>query len=307
MKKFFRYMLLGAGVVVALLVAAIVGLYFIGRYAGSGPRAACSTSEDFVVTRSKLKSALEDGSIDEQVIEREDAFIQKALDLCASGEKDKSRTLLIGVLMDAAFQSDAVYARKVNGAARTGNDSGKRKVGSPQGDPDDPKRNPHPIKRYELIATAHAPGSWDSVTGTLTYVVNPDCVPEGFHSRGWLVPNVAYRFEMKPVGHDTWKGYFYRDTFQGDNYFGLGECRWDAAHVTAEFAVHGTTFPEVALLYFDKDASFDPKQDYFLKSVFSEKAHEGGQAMSFSHYNSDTSTYPERYFTISASVKPASL
>jgi hypothetical protein len=33
------------------------------------------------------------------------------------------------------------------------------------GDPKNPKKNPHPIKRYEVTATTDAPGPWDAVKG----------------------------------------------------------------------------------------------------------------------------------------------
>ena len=297
---------MGAGVVVALFVASIVGLYFIGEHSIADQRAICSGSENFVATRSKLKMMQDDGSIDGPVVEREDAVIQKALDLCALGEKGKSGALLMSALMDAALQSDEVYARKINGASSTEENLSVHKIGSPQGDPSHPKENPFPVKRYELIAQTKAPGRWDSVTGKLTFVVNSECVPKGFHSRGWLVPNVAYTFEMKRYDENTWKGYFFRDVLQDENYFGLGVCHWDAAHVTASFVVNGIAFNELALLYFDGDATHDVRKDYFLKSSFLQVHPESGEAMGFSHYNSDTSEYPERYFTISAQVQEAS-
>ncbi|WP_225563045.1 hypothetical protein [Rhodanobacter sp. DHG33] len=46
------------------------------------------------------------------------------------------------------------------------------------GDPTNPKKNSHPIKRYEITATTDAPGPWDSVKGYIAYeVTNPECVP----------------------------------------------------------------------------------------------------------------------------------
>jgi hypothetical protein len=296
---------MGAGVVLALLVVSITGLYLLGKYSESHPRMACYGSEDFVALRSKMKEMLESGNIDGAVVERESPTIQKALDLCALGKKNESRALLMGVLMDAAFQSDEVYARKVNGTSRADGKSRTAKKGTPHGDPDHPRETRHPLKRYELIAKAKAPGSWESVTGQLTFVVNSECVPEGFHSRGWLVPNVAYSFAMKRTDDDTWKGYFYRDALQDENYFGLGTCHWDAAHVAANFTVHGTAFHQLAMLYFGEAATFEEKESYFLKSEFLKAQPDRSEVMGFSHYDPDTSAYPERYFTISARVQKA--
>ena len=47
------------------------------------------------------------------------------------------------------------------------------------GDPDNPKKNPHPTKRYELTATVDAPGPWDDVNGRVYFdVVSTACLRE---------------------------------------------------------------------------------------------------------------------------------
>ncbi|MEO8809334.1 MAG: hypothetical protein ABI386_03710 [Rhodanobacter sp.] len=91
------------------------------------------------------------------------------------------------------------------------------------GDPKNPKKNPHPVKRYEVIATAHAPGPWDAVSGTVFFdVVNLACTPEdkflGVHAKP---RDVAMDFEMARVDEKTWKGHFYRDAMLDEDYYGL--------------------------------------------------------------------------------------
>ena len=112
------------------------------------------------------------------------------------------------------------------------------------GDPKNPQKNPHPIRRYEVIATADAPGTWDSVKGYLTYeVANPECTPEdkflGVHQ---LPREVGNDIAMTRVDEKTWKGYFYRDFVQDEDYYGLGRCHWDATSLVGVFVVHGETF-----------------------------------------------------------------
>ncbi len=57
------------------------------------------------------------------------------------------------------------------------------------GDPKNPRKNPHPAQRYEVIATADAPGPWDSVQGAAFFdVTNVACVPKGAFTGGRNVP-----------------------------------------------------------------------------------------------------------------------
>src|SRR5690348_17229322 len=70
------------------------------------------------------------------------------------------------------------------------------------GDPNHPRKNPHPAQRYEVIATAKAPGPWDKVKGYISYeVVSPKCTPEdkflGVHA---MPTDVGLEIEMTRVG-----------------------------------------------------------------------------------------------------------
>lgn len=115
MKKFLRYFSIFIGVAATIAVVAFIALYFLGARLISTQRTACMESEDFVVVRSNLKAALKDGTIDQPAMERENKIIARAQEACALGDKVKARAMLMSVMMDAAFQSDNVYERKVNG------------------------------------------------------------------------------------------------------------------------------------------------------------------------------------------------
>lgn len=112
------------------------------------------------------------------------------------------------------------------------------------GDPKNPKLNPHPQQRYELTVTEHAPGPFDSVQGLVTYEIdNPECAPknplEGVHN---LPADVNRKMELMRIGPHTYRGYFYRDLLQGEDYFGRGVCHWNVLNAGVTFMAHGLSF-----------------------------------------------------------------
>lgn len=170
------------------------------------------------------------------------------------------------------------------------------------GDPKHPKKNPHPVQRYEVIATANAPGPWDSVHGYIGYEVsNPDCTPKdkflGVHA---MPPVVGTEIEMTRVGEKTWKGYFYRDAMQDEDYFGLGMCHWDVASVSANFTLDSLTFGSGDV--FDVLLKNGSQTEYFKKSAF--------LARSFKHGGDGTTPndpeviqHPDAFFPITVAIK----
>lgn len=169
------------------------------------------------------------------------------------------------------------------------------------GDPENPAKNPHPLKRYEVTATVHAPGSWDSVKGYLPLgVVNAECVPEDKLTGGRNVPNKGYDFVMTRVDEKTWKGYFYRDYLKDENYFGLGVCRWDAINVGVVFKAHDATFGTSAVL-----GKAGPQTDYFRKSFYEDRSSSTNHVSAFSSSNPLVIQQPEAFFSITVVVKEA--
>lgn len=174
-------------------------------------------------------------------------------------------------------------------------------------DPKNPKKNPHPVKRYELTATAEAPGPWDKVDGLISYeVVNPGCTPEdkflGVHD---MPQNVDVNIEMTRTGENTWKGYFYRDYLQGDDYYGLGICHWDTNTVGAGFTVHGETFGigRTLNMFLGRGA----RTDYFKKSEYFDRSLKGSAVWATTGADDpDVTKHPDHFFPITIAIKEVS-
>ncbi|OOG44968.1 hypothetical protein B0E52_06570 [Rhodanobacter sp. C06] len=173
-------------------------------------------------------------------------------------------------------------------------------------DPKNPKKNPHPVKRYEVTATAEAPGPWDQVKGYISYeVVNPKCTPENKFLGVHIKPTgVGVNIEMTRVGESTWKGYFYRDHMQDEDYYGLGECHWDATDVGVGFTVHGEMFGAGDIL--EMLLSKGPQTDYFKVSEFMDRTVSGDDAWLTSADDPEVAKHPDQFFPITVAIKEVS-
>jgi hypothetical protein len=173
------------------------------------------------------------------------------------------------------------------------------------GDPKNPKTNPNPVKRYEVTATADAPGPWDSVKGYISYkVINPNCTPEdkflGVHA---LPSTEGQHIEMTRVDENTWKGYFYRDFILDEDYYGLGICHWDATSVGGVFVVRGETFGSSSIL--EDSLHSGPQTSYFKKSDYGNQALVKYGPQDYSAQDTDVIQHPDAYFRITIAVKEA--
>ena len=170
------------------------------------------------------------------------------------------------------------------------------------GDPEHPKKNPHPVQRYEVIATADAPGPWDSVKGYVSFkVTNLDCVPQDSFTGARNVPNTDFAFEMMRTGPKTWMGHFYRDALQDEDIFGQGVCKWNVSTVGAEFIVHGKSFTSSDLL--TALVNHGSEAAYFKKSDFSNSASNREAALGVSPNNPLYTANPEAFFPITVTVE----
>lgn len=170
---------------------------------------------------------------------------------------------------------------------------------------DDIKLNPHPTQRYELIATVDSPGEFDSVEGYLSYeVTNVECVPKNPIVGARNVPNTSRGFVLTRVDAHTWKGSFYRDLLQDEDYFGLGVCHWDIGTVSPIFVVHGQGFsPGLMLKEVVSGQTYTRyfrTKDFFDRSINNENA---GAALSWPSEAEDVRVHPEQFFPIAASVR----
>ena len=170
------------------------------------------------------------------------------------------------------------------------------------GDPKNPKKNPHPVKRYEVTATADAPGPWDAVSGTVFFdVINKECVPRDSFTGGQNVPNTGYNFEMIRVDDKTWKGYFYRDALIDEDYFGQGLCHWDETGAGARFIAHGISFNSNDLL--SVFLGEGQQVNYFKKNFYTDHSSSITSVPGFSSVNPQFVQNPEAFFSITVNVK----
>lgn len=138
---------------------------------------------------------------------------------------------------------------------------------SPMNDQPDIKLNSHPVQRYEITVTTDAPGPFDSAKGYAHYQVsNVDCVPRDAFEGARNIPNRGHEFTLTKVSDKTYKGYFYLDQLQNEDYFGLGVCHFDLTSVWAGFGVHGMTFG--AIMSADTLSAQKPTVWYTPKKVY---------------------------------------
>ena len=174
------------------------------------------------------------------------------------------------------------------------------------GDPKNPKKNPHPVRRYEVTATAKAPGPWDKVDGYITYeVVNIQCTPEDKFLGVHIMPTeVGVNIAMTRVGENTWKGYFYRDYMQDEDYYEMGVCHWDATSVSGGFHVHGETFGagDILKMLLSRGAS----TEYFKVSEFTDRTLSGDGAWLTSADDPEVAKHPSQFFPITVAIREVS-
>ena len=170
------------------------------------------------------------------------------------------------------------------------------------GDPSNPAKNPHPVKRYEVTATSYAPGPWDSVEAYIGYeVINTKCVPRDSFTGGQSVPNIGLDIPMTRVDDHTWNGYFYRDALQDEDYFKLGMCHWDVTDVSASFSAHGINFSSGSLL--KNFLSSTSQTEYFKKSSYNDRDLVGIGALQFLPSSPEVVKHADAFFPITVTVK----
>jgi hypothetical protein len=139
----------------------------------------------------------------------------------------------------------------------------------------DIKQNPHPAKRYEITITIDgAPGPFDSIDGYAMYQVkNGECVPVQPISGARPIPEKSIDLALTRTGN-VYKGTFYVDQLQDEDYFGLGVCHW--ALTGAGALLH------LRKIVFSPDISFADMQSqktsvtYFANAAYHDLGGEGG-------------------------------
>ncbi|MCS3375226.1 hypothetical protein NYI51_18010 [Xanthomonas translucens pv. translucens] len=162
--------------------------------------------------------------------------------------------------------------------------------------------NPHPVKRYEVIATSHAPGPWDSIKAYISYeVANTKCVPMIPFIGEQHLPNTGLDVSMVRVDDNTWKGYFYRDALLDEDYFKLGVCHWDVTSVGISAAGQGVRFNWVGML--DELLRDSPEASYFKKSAYGDRSLVKYGAQDLTAEDDEVLQHPDAYFPVTIAVK----
>lgn len=173
----------------------------------------------------------------------------------------------------------------------------------------DIKQNPHPRQRYELtVVINNAPGSFDEITAGAGYrVSNVECVP--YHSLAGVhapIPNAGQDFVLTHKDDGTWKGYFYLDQMQDEDYFAIGACHWKLESVGANFTFHGQSFGTALglndVLAGQPLSKYFKKKDYFNRDISNSNA---GAALEWRATDADVVEHPEEYFFITLTAKEA--
>lgn len=172
------------------------------------------------------------------------------------------------------------------------------------GDPKNPAKNPHPVSRYEVTATSDVPGPWDSMIGYIHYdVANKQCIPMDSFLGEQNVPNIGVDIEMNRVDDHTWKGYFYRDALQDDDYFNLGVCHWDVTSVSANTTAQGVRFGWGGL--FDELLRDSPETSYFKKSSYGDQSFAPDGAPNYSPLRPEYRRDPSEFFPVTIAIGEA--
>lgn len=170
-----------------------------------------------------------------------------------------------------------------------------------------PAKNPHPVKRYEVVATSDAPGPWDSVEGYINYnIVKADdgiakCVPIGSFLGEQSLTSIGVDIEMNRVDDHTWTGYFYRDALQDEDYYNLGICHWDVTSVSVSAVARGVRFAWSGL--FDDLLHHGAETRYFKKSAYGDHSLERYGAPDLDPADPAVLRDPEAYFRVTIAIK----
>ncbi|PPU91747.1 hypothetical protein XalbCFBP2523_13665 [Xanthomonas albilineans] len=166
--------------------------------------------------------------------------------------------------------------------------------------------NPHPVRRYEVIATSHAPGPWDTIKAYIGYdVINEKCVPMMPFVGVQQVPGTGLDVPMTQVDDHTWKGYFYRDALLDEDYFKLGVCHWDATGAVIVATAKGVRFNwgnGLEPLLRDGERPF-----YFKKSVYGDTSFAPYGAPTLTGEDDEVVQHPDAHFQVTITVREAKL
>lgn len=100
----------------------------------------------------------------------------------------------------------------------------------------DVKLNPNPRMRYEITVEVNdAPGPFDTVDANINYRVSNDaCVPLTPVVGATVAPTRREPVKLTHAGGNTYKGEFFADLLQDEDYYGKGVCHWSVVSADVE-------------------------------------------------------------------------
>lgn len=167
-----------------------------------------------------------------------------------------------------------------------------------------PARNPHPIKRYDVIATSNAPEPWNSIAGYIGYeITNRECLPIDSFLGQQDVPNFGIYIEMERVDDHTWKGHFFRDAWQDADIYNLGICHWDVTSAGISAIARKVRFNwSHTLTTLLRDGI---QTSYFKKSLYGDAGAVRYGAQAFTAEDPEVLQAPSAYFPVTIAVENA--
>jgi len=112
---------------------------------------------------------------------------------------------------------------------------------SPGVDPPEVRLNPSPQQRYQITLTIEEPPAPVEIQGRVQFfIANKDCMPFSDRIAGTR-PDSTFRMPLafKQITPTTFVGHFFADAVMPENYYGLGECRWNFTSAKALIRMDG--------------------------------------------------------------------
>lgn len=165
-----------------------------------------------------------------------------------------------------------------------------------------PARNPHSVKRYDVIATSDAPEPWDSIEGHIGYeIINRECLPMDSFLGQQDVPNIGISIEMKRMDDHTWKGQFFRDAWQDADLYNLGICHWDVTSAGISAIARRVRFNwSHTLNTLLRDGL---QTSYFKKGLYGDHGAVRYGAQAFTAEDPEVSQFHTEYFSVTIAVR----
>ena len=139
--------------------------------------------------------------------------------------------------------------------------------GHPMKQPDI-KLNPTPHKRYDVILTIDgAPGPFDTVTGVVDFkITNDRCVPLTPVIGATLAPEKRVPLALTRIDDHVYRGSFYADMLQDEDYYGMGICHWGVVGASVDLKVKKVDFNPA--IFMSEILARKPVTRYFAKRSY---------------------------------------